>query len=82
MILLGDSSYSLYLLHSLVLGAYFSPGPTSMRHHTWGGIAGGIALAIAIGIFVYLLIEQPARRALRPKTKPKPAIAEEAAKAW
>lgn len=82
MILLGDSSYSLYLLHSLVLGAYFAPGPTTMRHNSIGGIIGGMSLAIAVGIFVYLLIEQPARRKLRPKPKPRPAIAEEAAKAW
>jgi len=66
LVLLGDASYTLYLLHNFVLGAYFSPFGT-LRHLTPLGIAIGIVLPIVISLVVYRLIEVPARNWLRPK---------------
>jgi peptidoglycan/LPS O-acetylase OafA/YrhL len=76
LVLLGDASYSLYLLHSIVIGIYFSPfNPDSPpRHQSFLGIVGGIAIAVVVSVLVYWLIEQPARRKLRPKTKPQPVL--------
>jgi peptidoglycan/LPS O-acetylase OafA/YrhL len=69
LVLLGDASYSLYLLHSMIVWIYFNPIPGQMRHTSPLGIVGGIAVAVVISILVYLLIEQPARRWLRAKPK-------------
>ncbi|HEY1265582.1 MAG TPA: acyltransferase [Terriglobales bacterium] len=84
LVLLGDASYSLYLLHGTVIGIYFSPfnpsAPT--RHTSLLGVIGGIAICVAISIAVYLFIEEPARRWLRPKEKKQPPVAVEAAQAW
>jgi peptidoglycan/LPS O-acetylase OafA/YrhL len=66
LVLLGDASYTLYLLHSFVLSSYFSPFGT-LRHLTPLGIAIGVCLPIVIALLVYRFIEQPARRWLRPK---------------
>ena len=84
MVLLGDASYSLYLLHGLVVGIYFMPFQPNAppRHATLGGVMLGIAIAVAVSILVYLFLEQPCRRWLRPKEKTQPPIAVEAAKAW
>lgn len=56
LVLLGDASYSLYLLHSLVITRVFdsvSRLPRSAR------VAGSLFAAIAISIAAYLLVEQP-----------------------
>ena len=79
LILLGDASYSLYLLHPFVLFAYF--GPNGIRHPGALGRIVGFTLPIAASILVYLGVEQPARRKLRGKVKPQPAPATAAASA-
>jgi peptidoglycan/LPS O-acetylase OafA/YrhL len=79
LILLGDASYSLYLLHPFVLFAYF--GPNGVRHHGALGRIVGFALPVAASILVYLGVEQPARRRLRGKVKPAPGLATAAARA-
>jgi peptidoglycan/LPS O-acetylase OafA/YrhL len=79
LILLGDASYSLYLLHPFVLFAYF--GPNGVRHQGALGRIVGFALPIAASILVYLGVEQPARRRLRGKVKPAPGLATAAARA-
>jgi len=64
LILLGDASYSLYLLHSLVITRVFDSVPGlswSLR------VAISLAAAIAISVAAYRLVEEPARRFLRPK---------------
>jgi len=66
MILLGNASYSLYLLHGFVLGVYFMPMGT-LKPFGLVGTAIGIILPIVVAIFVYLFLEEPLRRALRPK---------------
>jgi peptidoglycan/LPS O-acetylase OafA/YrhL len=79
LVLLGDASYSLYLLHPFVLFAYF--GPNGVRHQGVLGRMVGFALPIIASVLVYLGIEQPARRKLRGKPKPQPGFATAAARA-
>jgi peptidoglycan/LPS O-acetylase OafA/YrhL len=79
LILLGDASYSLYLLHPFVLFAYF--GPNGVRHRGALGRIVGVALPILASVLVYLGLEQPARRKLRGKPKPQPGLARAAARA-
>jgi peptidoglycan/LPS O-acetylase OafA/YrhL len=69
LVLLGNASYSLYLLHSFVLGAYFSP-VGQLRKVGPVGTAIGLLLPIVVAILVYRFIEEPARRKLRPKSRP------------
>jgi peptidoglycan/LPS O-acetylase OafA/YrhL len=66
LVLLGDASYTLYLLHSFILGAYFSPFG-QLRHISFWGIAIGLSIPIVVSLLVYRWIEEPARRKLRPK---------------
>ncbi len=80
LVLLGDSSYSLYLLHSLLVAIYFDPYQ-NMHHQSFGGVLMGIVLIVGASMLAYRYIEQPARRWLRPKEKQLP-VAVEAAKVW
>ena len=66
LVLLGDASYTLYLLHSFILSAYFSPFG-QLRHISFWGIAIGLCIPIVVSLLVYRWIEEPARRKLRPK---------------
>ena len=66
LVLLGDASYTLYLLHSFILGVYFNPFG-QLRHISFWGIAIGLSIPIVISLLVYRWIEEPARRWLRPK---------------
>jgi peptidoglycan/LPS O-acetylase OafA/YrhL len=62
LVLLGEASYSLYLLHSLVITRIFD----SLSY--WNRplrIAGCLVAAIFISIIAYRLVEAPARRFLR-----------------
>ena len=64
LVLLGDASYSLYLLHSLVITRIFDSAP----HFFWSGRVTLCLLgAILASILAYRLVEEPARRFLRPK---------------
>ena len=63
LVLLGEASYSLYLLHSVVITRIFdslSYWNRSLR------IAGCLVAVIFISIIAYRLVEAPARRYLRP----------------
>jgi len=63
LVLLGEASYSLYLLHSTVILLAFNlfPGlPAALR------LAFAIAAALAAALFCFAVIEQPARRWLSP----------------
>src|SRR5882724_7335669 len=63
LVLLGDASYSLYLLHSLLITRVFDSFP----HFAWSArVALSLFAAIAASILAYRLVEQPARRFLRP----------------
>jgi len=66
LVLLGDASYSLYLLHSLMISRTFDalpslPGPLRL--------AACFAVAIAASLLAYRLVEEPARRFLRPRKR-------------
>lgn len=67
LVLLGDASYSLYLLHSTIMGMYFF-GEHGLRHTTFGGVALGFAIIVCAALLVFKRIEEPARRKLRGKT--------------
>jgi len=64
LVLLGEASYSLYLLHSFVMTKAFEAMPYLPR-----GIRAGVAVAAAIGASLasYGFIEESARRFLRPR---------------
>jgi peptidoglycan/LPS O-acetylase OafA/YrhL len=63
---LGEASYSLYLLHSLVVLVAFNlvPGlPAGLR------VIFSLAAAICAALLCFTVVEQPARRLLRPGRK-------------
>jgi len=66
LVLLGEASYSLYLLHSLVMTKAFESTPY-LPH----GIRVAVCVAAAIGasLVSYKFVEEPARRWLRPRTR-------------
>ena len=66
-VMLGNASYSLYLLHSFLLGAYFMPMGT-LKEYSLLGKTIGMLLPFLIAMLVYRFIEEPLRRKLRPKT--------------
>ncbi len=79
LILLGESSYSLYLLHTvpivtLTFGLHLDNSP-----HIHAIVAAYLVAICLVSIVVYLLIENPARRLLRPRLtrapSPNPAAA-------
>jgi len=67
LVLLGDASYSLYLLHSIVIGKAFE----AMSAWPWGLRAAlSFAAAVAASLASYYLIEEPGRKFLRPRREP------------
>ncbi len=68
LVLLGEASYSFYLLHSNLLGWIFQPTGQPM-HPSFGKMILGVMVPIVLSILVYKLIEGPARRLLRGKKK-------------
>ena len=80
LVLLGDASYSFYLVHSNLLGMVFRPTGEPMNLAIWK-IALGTLVPVVVSIAIYKFIETPARRKLRGKMKPLPEIAPAAATA-
>ena len=74
LVLLGDASYSFYLLHSNLLGMVFQPNGELQHLPVWKLIA-GIMVPIAASVVVYKWIEAPARRRLLGKKKREPQAA-------
>lgn len=71
--LLGDASYSIYLVHPIVLGLLM---PLALRVPWWFAAPVTMAAAIAAGLLVYRSVEQPLFRLLRPERRPQqPAVA-------
>jgi peptidoglycan/LPS O-acetylase OafA/YrhL len=68
LVLLGEASYSFYLLHSNLIGWIFQPEGQPL-HPSAAKMVLGIVVPIAVSILVYKLIEEPARRKLRGKKK-------------
>jgi peptidoglycan/LPS O-acetylase OafA/YrhL len=67
LVLLGDASYSLYLLHSIVISKVFDRLP---HLPWWLRVCAAVAATLAASLFSYLVVEEPARRILRPRGKP------------
>lgn len=80
LVLLGDASYSFYLVHSNLLGMIFRPTGEPLHLPAWK-IALGTLVPIAASIAIYKFIEGPARRKLRGKPKREPEMAPAAATA-
>jgi peptidoglycan/LPS O-acetylase OafA/YrhL len=70
LVLCGDASYSLYLLHSMIIGMYFHNTSGQLRYQSPIGVLVFVLLAVTISALVYRFIEEPARRKLNPKLKP------------
>jgi peptidoglycan/LPS O-acetylase OafA/YrhL len=66
LVLLGDASYSLYLLHSTVMSTFAERTPS--LH--WP-VQASLALVAAVGVSLssYYVVEEPFRKLLRPKAK-------------
>jgi peptidoglycan/LPS O-acetylase OafA/YrhL len=76
LVLCGDASYSLYLLHSMIIGMYFHTTTGQLRNQTPVGVLVFVLLALTISALVYRFIEEPARRKLNPKRKRQPGSLE------
>jgi peptidoglycan/LPS O-acetylase OafA/YrhL len=66
LVLLGDASYSLYLLHSFVIRRIFDAMPSlpwSLRAFL------SFAAAVAASLLSFYLVEEPGRKFLRPKSQ-------------
>jgi len=70
LVLCGDASYSLYLLHSMIVGMYFHSTTGQLRYQSPIGILVFVLIAVSISALVYRFIEEPARRKLNPRRKP------------
>lgn len=70
MVLLGDASYSFYLLHFFLVSICFFGSKMVLR--PWGtlGILLCLALTCALSLLVYLFLEVPARQKLRGERGP------------
>lgn len=65
-VLLGEASYSLYLLHSFVMEHVFDA--TQRLPHGFR-VTVCVVAAVGASLLCYLLIEEPGRRFLRPKAR-------------
>jgi len=64
LVLLGDASYSLYLLHSLIIMKVF----LALSYLPWWmRVCGATGAAIAASLLSYMVVEQPGRHILRPR---------------
>ncbi|PYY19324.1 MAG: hypothetical protein DMG60_04760 [Acidobacteria bacterium] len=79
LVLFGDASYSMYLIHVTILFSFFHTQKGEVRNASFVGLAECLAIALAISILIYRFVEEPARRRLRPKPKAQPALAAAAA---
>jgi peptidoglycan/LPS O-acetylase OafA/YrhL len=70
LVLCGDASYSLYLLHSMIMGMFFHDRTGQVQHQTVLGVLVFVLIAITISALVYRFIEEPARHKLNPSRKP------------
>lgn len=69
LVLCGDASYSLYLLHSMIMGMFFFGRTGQLQHQSVLGVLVFVLIAITISALVYRFIEEPARRKLNPRRR-------------
>ena len=67
LVLLGDASYSLYLLHSIVITRVFG---AMASLPWWTRVAGSLGAAVGASLVSFNWIEQPGRRMLRAGRRP------------
>jgi peptidoglycan/LPS O-acetylase OafA/YrhL len=79
LVVFGEASYSVYLIHSNVVFAFFHNARGDVRNANFFGLAGCLTIVLAIAILIYRFIEQPARARLRPGAKARPGLAAAAA---
>jgi peptidoglycan/LPS O-acetylase OafA/YrhL len=75
LVLFGDASYSMYLIHANVVFSFFHNSKGDVRNASFVGLGLCLLIVLAIATLIYQFIEQPARRKLRPKPTAKPAAA-------
>jgi exopolysaccharide production protein ExoZ len=64
--ILGDASYSIYLIHSLVIAGLFRLWPYGLnRYPIWQVVIGGELLTIALSIGAFHLFERPINRMMQ-----------------
>jgi peptidoglycan/LPS O-acetylase OafA/YrhL len=64
LVLLGNASYSLYLLHSIVISSVFA---AASFLPFWPRVASAVIAGLAASILSYFVVESPARRLLHPR---------------
>lgn len=74
LVLFGDASYSMYLIHVTVVFNFFVT-QKGVRNANFLGLAECLVIVLMISILIYRFIEEPARRKLRPKQKAQPTVA-------
>ncbi len=67
---LGDASYSLYLLHNYVLTHILVREQGRLLHTSVPWVVLAVAVAVAMAIGVYEFVEEPLRRKLNPRRHP------------
>jgi peptidoglycan/LPS O-acetylase OafA/YrhL len=78
LVLFGDASYSLYLLHQVVIPMFFFREGGRIAHPTAPWILLSTSVALGVSVLVYRFIEQPLRRKLNPRrSKAKAPVAEQ-----
>jgi len=71
-VMLGDSSYSMYLIHSSFVFPVFHTSTGAVRNANFTGLALCLGIVLLFSMLIYRFIEEPARRKLRPKAKTEP----------
>ena len=74
LVLFGDASYSMYVIHANVVFSFFHTQTGNVRNASFLGLGECLAIVLAISILIYRFVEEPARRKLRPQSKGKPAV--------
>jgi len=74
LVLCGEASYSMYLIHSNIVFSVFHTEKGDLRNTNFGGLALCLAIVLAISMVIYKFVEEPARRKLRPKPKVQAAV--------
>jgi len=67
LVLLGEASYSMYLIHANFVFPFFHDNKGALRNANFLGLAMCLTLVVAVSLGIYAGIERPARRKLRPR---------------
>jgi peptidoglycan/LPS O-acetylase OafA/YrhL len=68
-VLLGDASYSVYLLHVTIMFNFFRKQSGELRYQGFWAVIIYLLLSFTISALVYRFIEEPARQKLNPRRK-------------